>query len=50
MSDGNGNMIPQLNSDFTDPFASIVTISRSTLQFNDLISSFSTAALNNPFT
>lgn len=49
MTDGNGDMITQLNDNFTDPFNSIVTISRKTLQFNDLIPSFSTDALQNPF-
>lgn len=49
MGDGNGDMITQLNDNFTDPFNSIVTISRNTLQFNDLIPSFSTDALQNPF-
>ena len=50
MSDGDGDMITQLNDNFTDPFNSIVLISRKTLQFNDLIPSFSTDALENPFT
>ena len=49
MSDGNGDIITQLNDNFTDPFNSIVTISQKTLQFNDLIPSFSTDALQNPF-
>ena len=49
MSDGNSDMITQLNDNFTNPFNSIVLISGKTLQFNDLIPSFSTSALQNPF-